>query len=389
VTAAEGGMQARIQALGRTVACRLSSADHGVVKFVSVSGAADVFQPWEPVSVYFDFRGQGFVFESTIRKVDKTGLEVVYPENMYRGLSRRWPRVAPPQELSVDLLLPDGGLKLDCPLSREYVEVDLPASQGGLSTESLASLIDSFRVKAEGVSDENRVVMFKEGKGPSDVGEEFAAAMGRALFVPSILSGLPLADPYPEGRIITKDEVQKFEDDALISRAQRLREFFEDRSRAGLAAALWCPVRYFRYTIGVVYLASRADSKRDFDFQTLDFAWDFAGLLAWHLKRYGYYDRGESVEAPRRSAVVDASPTGFLIGLGAGQPRLRPGARLKLLVGFSGGQRRCDGRVVRRFEKDGRSFYGLALENLDEAAAADIGRELYGERAAAIAGLGG
>jgi len=389
VSASECTTPARVQAQGKTLTCAFAAANSDLVCLSFKSGEASFLKAWDTVSVYFDFRGQGFVFESTIRKSAATSLELSFPESMYRGLSRRWPRVAPPQDLSVEIILPDGGLKLSCPLSREYAEVDLPASRGGLRTESLGALVESFQTKASDMCDENRVVMFKEGKGPGEFSEELVASMGRALFVPSFLSGLPLVDPYPEGRIILKEEIENFDDDASIERSARLRDFLEAKGREGWAAALWCPVRYYRYTVGVVTMLSRVDSRKPFDFRALDFAWDFAALLAWFLKRHGYYDNGQMQPLPRRSAVVDASPTGFLIGLGAGQPRFKPGACVDLRVRFSGGERACRGRVARRFDKDGRSYYGLALEGLDDEASVLFSKDLYGDAASSIVGLGG
>ena len=389
VSASEGAAPARVQAQGKTLPCIFASAANEIVRFSFRNNEASSVKAWETVSVYFDFRGQGFVFESTVRKSAANSLELSFPECMYRGLSRRWPRVAPPQDLQVEIILPDGGLKLSCPVSREYADVELPSSRAGLRTDSLASLVESFQAKANGMCDEGRVAMFKEGKGPGDFGEEIVSSLGRALFIPSMLSGLPIVDPYPDGRLIIKDEIENFDDDISIARADKLRDFFDAKGREGWAAGLWCPVRYYRYTIGVVSMRSRIDSRKPLDFRALDFAWDFSALLAWFLKRHGYYDNGHMEPVPRRSAVVDASPTGFLIGLGAGQPRFKPGACVDLHVRVSGIDRNCRGRVARRFDKDGRSYYGLALEGLDEEGAGLISRGLYGDAAGNMAGRGG
>lgn len=388
VTSAEATAPARIQALGRTLVCSLKAASRDCVRFTLPLGEASYFKTWETVSVYFDFRGQGFVFETTVRKVDKGILELAFPESMYRGLSRHWPRVSPPADLSVDILLPDGSLKLACPVSREYVEVDLPESRGGLRADSLGDLILSFKDKADTMADENRVIMFRDGRGPLGFGEELVSTYGRALFIPSFTSGLPMVDPYPEGRVLTKPELESLEPGSLADKSALLEAFLGEE---GLHhdAALWCPVRYYRYTIGVVHLSTRRGSRRAFDYRALDFAWDFSSLLAWFLKRHGYYDHGDIKAAPRRGALVDASTTGLLVGLGAGQPRLKPGVKLNLLVGLNSIHYECLGRVARRFEKDGRSYYGLALEGLEEEVLSALSQGLYGAKAPSIVGLGG
>lgn len=393
VSAAEGHNPARIQAQGRTINCPFASADKNLIRFSPPIGSAEAFTAWEIVTVYFDFRGQGFVFQSTVKKTGRGPgcdvLELAYPESMYRGLSRHWPRVRPPLDLSVDLILPDGGLKLPCPVSLEYAEVDLPDSRGNLKADSLATLVESFKFKASELVDENRVVMFKDGKGPGDYGEEIVSKLGRALFIPSVLSGLPIVDPYPDGRVITRADFDAIAGNPELTDASKIADFIEASGRSGLSAALWCPIRYYRYTVGVVYLASKAGSPRPFDFRLLDFAWDFSRLLAWFLKRHGYYDGGSAIEAPRRGAVVDASTTGLLVGLGSGQPRLKTGTRLELILGLEKRKERCSGRVVRYFMQEGRSYYGLAFEGLDPEAETRLSEGLYGTDAATIAGLGG
>ena len=291
LNAAEAKTQARIQAQGRVVNCPMAAADKSLVRFAPKNGEAQLFRAWETVSVYFDFRGQVFVFESTVRRATRDSLELAYPESMYKGLSRRWPRVKPPRELSVDLILPDGALKLPCPLSREYVHVDLPARSTNLKADSLAGLVASFKAEAEKLCEENRVVMFKDGRGPADIAEDLVSSYGRAIFAPSLLSGLPIIDPYPEGRLVTKADLELVGDSSVFE-SSNVQAFFEDRYRSGLQAAIWCPVRYYRYTIGVVYLGNRRDATRPFDMRLLDFAWDFSSLLAWFLKRHGYFEAG-------------------------------------------------------------------------------------------------
>lgn len=388
VTAAESHNLARIQAPGRIVCCPLASADRQLVRFAPKNGEAETLKAWERVHVYFDFRGQNFVFESMVRKSGPGLLELSYPESMYRGLSRRWPRVRPPRELALDFIFPDSALDLPCPLSREYVEVDLPPSRGGLKTESLASLIASFKTQAAELCDDSRVVMFREDRKPSDFAEELVAQHGRAIFLPSVLGSLPLIDPYPEGRLLTRAVLESRSEDFGLGAASRFESFVAQKGGEGIQAALWCPIGYYRYTIGFAYLANNRDSRRPFDFRLLDFTWDFTRLLAWFLKRHGYFDNGSPAVAPRRGAIMDASATGLLVGLGAGQPQLKEGAKVELLLSIGRSRHPCVGRIARRFEKEGRSYYGLALDGMDEATVSLLSQDLYGEGASSLEGLG-
>jgi hypothetical protein len=120
--AAETKTEARLRADGRSLKCRVVAADGGRVGF-STGGTAPAFSPRELVSVCFDFRGQAVAFDAPVIKAASGLVELGLPESMYRSLSRRWARVNKPKDLSVDFLLQDTELSLDCPESEEWVDV--------------------------------------------------------------------------------------------------------------------------------------------------------------------------------------------------------------------------------------------------------------------------
>jgi hypothetical protein len=373
-TAADSRMEARIQVPGASLKCRILSVEDGRVA-LSLSDQAPPLSPRARVSVFFDFRGQGVAFESSVARLSEGALELGLPECMYRSLSRRWPRVATPRDLSVEFLLPDAQLKLDCPESEEWTEVELPELREGLDSQSLAALVDSFKAKAEGLACEGKVAMYKE-KGPADIAEEMAAKLGRVLYAPSTLGSLPVGDPYPSGRIVTFEMASDLEGAAAAAMGSRLSLKLKELAGQGISSILWCPVLYYRYVVGMVVM-SRTEGALDFG--AVDLAWEFSRVLAYFLKRHGYFaDSGEG-EGPSAGAIVDASPSGLLAAVPRKGPNFMTGSTLRLRLGVRGKSIVCSARVARRYEEGGTRFYGIAFSDLGASDMAFISTGLYGE----------
>lgn len=374
MAAAESSLPLRIQADGRSLTCRLSGADQGLLRLSPRKEEPSPFRAWETVSVQFDFRGQPMAFTTRVRRSGQGVLELASPELLYRDLLRRWPRVQAPRGFSARLLLPGFGLSLSCPESREYAEVEEPGASMGAA--SLSALVGDFKRRAAELSDENRVVMFKGGRGPADAAESIASALGRVVFVPSVQSGLPLVDPYPEGRLVTQAALEDFEGPLSLAGDSAFSAYLESRARGGLVAALWCPILYYRYVIGVVYLGS--SSFRPFDLREVDFAYGFSRALAWSLKRYGYFESGSPQDDLCAASLIDLSPSGLLISLGRGMPVLKPSSAVDLVLESPRGEKSLRARVARHFSAGKEAFYGLAFEGLPESEASELASGLYG-----------
>lgn len=376
-TAAETGILFQLQAAGRTQRSRLTEVAKESLRFAMPGDMRLPFRPGERLSVLFEFREQNLAFSTSIRKASREWLEVAWPEAMYRGLARRWPRVWRPRGLAAELFIPGAALRLACPECREYVDVQRPES--GNESESLNLLVEQFRGKARELASEGRVIMFKDGRLPENPAEEIASRLGRVLFVPSTQSGLPIVDPYSEDRIITQEMAEDYAGPLALAGASALEAYLQEKAKAGTRSAVWCPVAYYKYSVGLIYLENGVDRPRSLDFSAVDFAWDFSRSLAWTLKRYAYFESGAEGSTTRRGEVIDASPKGLLVGLGEGSPPLKPGASFGLRLFYGNAHLPCQARVARRVVEGTRSYYGLALEGLTEGDTDTLVRGLYGE----------
>jgi hypothetical protein len=375
--AAESKTEARLRAAGRSLKCRVIAAGDGSVGFAT-GGTAPLFSPRELVSVCFDFRGQAVAFDAAVIKSSSGIVELRLPESMYRSLSRRWARVSLPKNLSVDFLLPDSELSLDCPESEEWVDVELPELREGLDSSNLRALIDSFKAKAAAMASEGRVIMYKD-RGPADIAEEMAARIGRVLYVPSALGELPQSDPYPAGRIVTREMAEDFEGAATMAQGSKLSAYLRGRAAEGLSSGLWCPVIYYRYAVGIVHIANGPDRPRALDFSAVDLAWEFSRLLAWFLKRHGYFAESAGGSAPKRGSIIDASPSGLLAALPLGGPKIEQGSVIRLRLILKDTSIVCSGKVARRYSDAGMSFCGIAFMDLSAQDIATLSLGLYGE----------
>jgi hypothetical protein len=219
--------------------------------------------------------------------------------------------------------------------------------------------------------------MYTRGKGPADYAEKIAAELGRALFVPSSISGLPVADPYSEGRVITREILEDYEGpEALVG--SPFAAWLAGRSATGLVSAVYAPIRYYRYVVGMVMLENGPGRSRGMDFTAVDFAWDFSRLLAASLERFGYFARKEAVRSAVPGAILNASPGGLLLGLRGGSPRFSIGSRIELNLLLGEERLSCTCRVARRFEDERGSRYGLSFDNLPAAGMELLARSLYG-----------
>ncbi len=373
-SAVEKGIPARLQAAGRTADCRLAEVGKESVR-LALEGEPPVLHPRERVSVYFDFRGQGVFFESRVRRAGAEGPELDLPDSMFRSLQRHWPRVRSPRGISVELLLPDAGFELPCPESREWSEVEKPEIGPGLDAASLEHLVSSFKESAQAVADEGHVVMYK-GREPADRAEEVAARIGRVLFLPTLPGPIPAEEPFPGSGIVTRDQAQDLEGYELPLERSRLGRCLASKAEAGIGSALWCPVSYYRYTVGMVMLS--IGSGHSLGREALDLARDFSRMLAWFLKRHGYFASIEDARKRGAGDIVDASPSGLLVRMPADGAGIKEGSTFSLALFHGGRNVVCDVRVARSYDEGKARFYGLAFRGLPESETASLADELYG-----------
>lgn len=351
----------RLHGAGKTLTSRVQEIRKDSV--VMDSGGAETrrFSPWETLSAYFDFRGKDMTFTARVLRQDGLSLSLEYPERLLRSPMRKHPRVPCPKGFSLEIMLENEKVRLNYPQCGEYCDVSLPDLHQGLDVSTLSSLIESFRARSGDMASECRVVIFKDRE-PSGIEEKALAHFGKTLFIPSTKSPLPSADPYPEPRIITAEMMSDFEGPDALMEGSHFELAMVSKIGRAVNAEVWCPIQYYQYVVGYVYLANAADRPRSMDFSVVDCAWEFSRILAYYLKTCNYFKPEEdSAPVTHAAGVVDLSASGCLLSIPqtAMAMRIKTGSMLDLRLIHPDGSFATRGRVVRRYDDKDGAFYGV------------------------------
>jgi hypothetical protein len=351
----------RLHGAGKTATSRVQEIRKDSIVMDAQGVDVKRYSPWENLSVYFDFRGKDMTFTTRVLRLDCSHLALSYPEHLLRSPMRKYPRVPCPRGFSLELTLENEKVHLNYPQCGEYSDVSLPDLHQGLDVSTLNSLIESFRKKSINMASECRVVLFK-GRDPAGIEEKLLASYGKTLFIPSSRSPLPSADPYPESRIITAGMLSDYEGpDALIEGSRFERALISKIGRA-VNAEVWCPIQYYQYVVGYVYMANKADRPKSMDFTVVDCAWEFARILAYYLKTCNYFKPDESSDPVTHAAgIVDLSAAGCLLCIPqtALALRIKIGSVLDIRLIHPDGSFSTRGKVVRRYDEKDGAFYGV------------------------------
>lgn len=367
---------------GKSADTALKSFDKETLVLTAVPKAIEHFKNWDPVSVFLSYQSQRLTFPCKVKRVSGGELVVGLPENLVKAPQRKAVRVAPPQDLRLEFYLQNERIRMDCPESSEYSELQMPALSAGFEVGSINALLDSFRAKAGEMFSRSGIVMFNKGRKPETVEERLIADIGRTLLVTSTHSPLPAVDPYPEGRVVTQAMAEAFEGPSIFIDGSALERSRAEKSAAGIASELYCPVLYYQYVVGYVYIMNDEQRKTCLDFRAVDFAWEFARILAYSLKANNYFKLDDGTPPdPYEPRVVDLSAGGCLLLMpkAAFKVRLKPGAVLDLVISRGDDSVAMKGRVARHFDDKENEYYGVAFVNAEQDALSTLRRSLYAD----------
>ncbi len=368
----------------------LSTAGTGVVTgidrnalsitLVTTTGGSH-FALCEHITGYFDMHGTTYAFDTTIRSVVQNQLIIDNPARLLKSLQRKFVRVRKPVDVHVLLHLANEDIQLDYPVCNEYASVEQHDGRelpflGKTLQETITKFKEQIREK---VSSET-IVMFRT-RGPTSYEETLVSKTGKILFIPSTTASLPKSDPYPEGRLITEKIEEGFEDPDYFLTGSKFEKLLKEKKAKAITSEIWCPIVYFQYVVGYVYIANSGQHALSFDIGMVDYLWEFTRILAWQLKNTGYFDTsGEIKEPPKhRAEILDMSPGGMLINLPRNEIRMPVKEGSVFSVQISLGQKvvACVAKVTRRFENENSISYGTTFLNLSPEEMINIYEFLY------------
>lgn len=373
------GIPLHMYGAGKSLSARILELRKDSLR-LELQGSSDTpAVPWEIFSVYLSFHGKDLTFRSKVLKQENRALILAYPGRMLRSPARKHPRVPCPKGFSLELTLENEKVHLDYPQCGEYSDVSLPDLHEGFDVSSLNALIESFRRRSSGMASESRVVLFKN-RPPEGIEESLVAHYGKTLFIPSTRSALPTADPYPEPRIITSGMVSDFEGPDAILEGSRMDRAMISKIGKAINAEVWCPIQYYQYVVGYVYLANRADRPLSMDFSVVDCAWEFSRVLAFYLKTHDYFKASQRNDPiTHKAGIVDLSASGCLLSIPHTTlaMRIKTGSLLDLRLSHPEGSLSTRGKVVRRYDDEEGAYYGVAFQDLGPGELRELFPKLY------------
>lgn len=336
------------------------------------------FTLFERLTGYFDCNGRTYAFDTTVRELKQTQISLDCPERLLKSLQRKYVRIKSPKSISVGFALANEDIKLDYPICPEYVSFEDERLFSPSKGINLTEFIGGFKERVKDKATLNTIVMFRTQK-PVSFEEQLLSKTGKVLYIPSTLSGLPKNDPYPEGRIITESIEESFEAPDYFVTGSHFEKLLAEKKRAGISSEIWCPILYYQYVVGYVYLANNQDVP--FDISMIDYVWDFSRLLAFQLKQTGYFkheiqQNTAVIHSPR---VVDMSPGGMLLSMPKNEIRtpVKEGSIFNVTVTCPDDTFSCNAKVLRRYEDKNTFMYGLTFINLSPDHVMNLYERLY------------
>lgn len=322
---------------------------------------------FERVTGYFDCHGKTYAFDSIVRGVKGNNLEIEIPEVLLKSLQRKYVRVKAPKHLKIYFRLSNEEIRLDYPVCQEYVSVEKMSLPQDTSDEiPITGLISVFRDRISANSTGNTIVMFRTKK-PQLFEEEIISKTGKILFIPSTEGKLPKSDPYPEGRIVTESLEETFEEPDHFVNGTKMDVLLKEKKEKGITSEIWCPIVFYQYVVGYIYIYNK--DAASFSISMVDYVWDFSRVLAWNLKKTGYFAGEMQSKDPvnHQPKILDMSPGGMLIALPGSEIKapIREGSFIAVDIMNGNTKITCNAKIVRRTESKNDSIYATSFTNLN------------------------
>ncbi len=370
----------------RWLTCRLGAVEGKNLLMTLDKGGQPQPNPEEEVNLFFKFRGTRMTFRTKILSLEDTSLVLRSPQGIFRDLSRGYERVAPTEDMRITFMIQGQRIELDFPKTVSYDlgdATDEPVVTSNFDASKITRLLAAFREKAQGISSENKIIMFRERR-PETFEEKLIAYTGKVFLYPQSMSAtVPEKDLILSPRVLSREELilsQTNQGVELFTVLNTLVQLNGEKEKKGILQELYSPILYQNYIIGYLYLVTFKEGGRRFSQKVVDFLQQFGRLLAYSLKVNGYF-RGEPVkDRVDKAEVIDISASGiqFCLPLQEYDAAFLLFADLEFTLHIGNRDLSIGGRIMRKFNDQGRLYIGIMFLDIAQADRLFLLELLYG-----------
>jgi hypothetical protein len=233
------------------------------------------------------------------------------------------------------------------------------------------------------ITSDNRIVMLRD-RMPRAWEERTIVRLGKTLWIPSTGEDFPVRDPFPDGRIITRAELVKLEEEAgaapyLVT--SRLGNILYEKSKRDIVSEVWVPVLYNEYVVGYVHAWNTGERRERISRETVEFIQQFTRILCYSLVTNGYFKLENATERRYEAPIIDMSASGLLFAHTSRDlaRELLVHADLALTVRVQRRTIPIGARIMRKFRDEENVYFGVLFLRIDQEDFGYLFQYLYGK----------
>ncbi len=363
--------------------CTFAAVTETALELTAAEGDLSGFEVGEEVRVFFYLRNNYHTFVSRVTAVAATRLTVEQPPGIYKNLQRKYERVKITGDLEVSFTVKGKSVELNFPKSERYKAVEPPEVAPDFDAGRIQEVIKSFRERMSTRATENAIVMLRD-RLPRLWEEKIIVRLGKSLWIPSTEEDFPSHDPYPDGRIITKQDLVRLEQEGGAQphvANSRLANILYEKVKQQILSELWTPVLYNEYAVGYLRIWNTVSRRERISRELLDYQQEFAKVLCYSLATNGYFRAESSSERRYEAPIIDMSASGLLFAHTSNDlvRDLTVHTDLPLSIKLEGRVMRVGARIMRKFRDAENAYFGVLFLKIDPADFAALYQFLYGK----------
>ncbi|HET6486961.1 MAG TPA: PilZ domain-containing protein, partial [Spirochaetia bacterium] len=292
-------------------------------------------------------------------------------------------RVKVAGDIQVSFSLKGKSVELKFPKSERYKSLEPPEVSPEFDSDRIQEVVRIYREKMEPRVTESAIAMLRD-KVPRAWEEKIIVRLGKSLWIPSTEEDFPSHDPYPDGRIITKADLVRLEQEGGAQPhviTSRLANILYEKTKQQLFSELWTPVLYNEYAVGYLRIWNTLPRRERISRELLDYQQEFAKILCYSLATNGYFRAETSTERRYEAPIIDMSASGLLFAHTSNDlvRDLMVHNDLPLSFKLEGRTMKIGARIMRKFRDAENVYFGVLFMKIEPEDFAALYQFLYGK----------